>query len=240
MTSTTLYNGRLCNQIFRNIAVSLIAEKNNLYVNYANYNAIIALGIPLFVGTMKYDNEIILNEDNYFEILNSKIVNNLNANDNYFQTKEISNVIYNYLNTHKLSIININPFTNRYNNNNDLFIHIRLDDAAHNNPGINYYLNTIKTINYTNLYIATDQSSHQIIKDLVKEYPDANLINYNEIITIQFGSTCKHIILSHGSFSAIIGYLSFCSNVYYPKYEENKIWYGDMFSINNWYKITNF
>jgi hypothetical protein len=240
MTSTTLHNGRLCNQIFRNIAVSIIAEKNNLYVNYANYNAIISLGIPLFVGTIKYNNEIILNDENYFKILNSKIVNNLNANNNYFQTKEISNLIYNYLNIHKLSIIKKNPFINRYNNNNDLFIHIRLDDAAHNNPGINYYLNTIKTINYTNLYIATDQSSHQIIKDVIDTYSDATIINYNEIITIQFGSTCKHIILSHGSFSAIIGYLSFCSNVYYPKYEENKIWYGDMFSINNWYKITNF
>lgn len=240
MTSTTLYNGRLCNQIFRNIAVSIIAEKNNLHVNYANYNVIIALGIPLFVGTMKYDNEIILNDDNYFEKLNSKIVNNLNANNNYFQTKEISNLIYNYLKIHKCNIIQINPFINRYNNNNDLFIHIRLTDAAHNNPGINYYLNTIKTINYTNLYISTDESSHKIITDIIDAYPDATIINYNEIITIQFGSTCKHIILSHGSFSAIIGYLSFCSNVYYPKYEENKIWYGDMFSINNWYKITNF
>ena len=59
----------------------------------------------------------------------------------------------------------------------------------------------------------------------------------DEIRTFQFGSTCKNIILSHGSFSAIIGYLAFYSNIYYPKYDENKKWYGDMFSINNWIEL---
>jgi hypothetical protein len=36
MTTTTA-NGRLCNQIFRNIAVSLIAEHNDLYVDYLSF-----------------------------------------------------------------------------------------------------------------------------------------------------------------------------------------------------------
>ena len=71
----------------------------------------------------------------------------------------------------------------------------------------------------------------------MKQYPTTLLINSQEIPTIQFASTCKHIILSHGSFSAIIGYLSFFSNIYYPEYEKDKIWYGDMFSIVGWNKI---
>jgi len=50
---------------------------------------------------------------------------------------------------------------------------------------------------------------------------------------------CKNIILSHGSFSAVIGYLGFFSKIYYPEYDLNKIWYGDMFSINNWVMMTN-
>jgi hypothetical protein len=60
----------------------------------------------------------------------------------------------------------------------------------------------------------------------------------DEITTFKFASTCKHIILSHGSFSALIGYLSFFSNIYYPEYEANKIWFGDMFSIDNWIKLS--
>jgi hypothetical protein len=77
-----------------------------------------------------------------------------------------------------------------------------------------------------------------MVKELLSLYPSAKLINFDEINTFQFASTCKNIILSHGSFSAVIGYLSFCSNVYYPEYELNKIWYGDMFSIDNFIKLS--
>ena len=66
----------------------------------------------------------------------------------------------------------------------------------------------------------------------------SKIIDYNEQLTIQFATTCKNIILSHGSFSAIIGYLSFYSTIYYPEYEINKIWFGDMFSIDGWIKCS--
>ena len=111
----------------------------------------------------------------------------------------------------------------------------------HNNPGLDYYLRAIKYIkelnNFDNIYIASDTFTHDIIKKIIEEYPDANLFDYNEIETIQFGSTCKNIILSHGSFSATIGYLSFYSNVYYPKIEKEKRWYGDMVLIKSWTEL---
>jgi hypothetical protein len=44
--------------------------------------------------------------------------------------------------------------------------------------------------------------------------------------------------LSHGTFSAMVGYLSFFSNIYYSEYESDKIWYGDIFSIDGWNKIN--
>jgi hypothetical protein len=118
-----------------------------------------------------------------------------------------------------------------------LFIHIRLTDAARWNPGITYYINAIKNINFENLYISTDDKNHTMIIELLQLYPSAKLIDYDEINTFQFASTCKNIILSHGSFSAVIGYLSFFSSVYYPEYELDKLWYGDMFSINSWNKL---
>ena len=106
------------------------------------------------------------------------------------------------------------------------------------NPRLNYYLKAIENIgNFDNLYISSDEITHQIISSICNKYPKSLiLVNCNEIDTIQFASTCKNIILSHGSFSAIIGYLSYYSNVYYPEYEKNKIWYGDMFSIDGWIK----
>jgi len=236
ITTTTTTNGRLGNQIIRNLSVSLIAKKHNLKVNYCNKDNIEELGIELFSGNNTYNNSQSLNDNNYFSIYNSENLNyNLNPNNNFFQTKEISNFLYNHLYNTKSSIIEKNPFKNRYKNNNDLFIHVRLKDVAYLNPGINYYLNVIKKINCDTIFISTDDPHHSIIKILL-QHPNAKLIQNNEIQTFQFGSTCKHILLSHGSFSAIIGYLSFYSIVYYPEYQENKIWYGDMFSINGWIK----
>jgi hypothetical protein len=241
MTSTTGNKGRLGNQIIRNLSVSLLAEKKNLKVHYYNKDLINSLGIELFSGSNSYNCIRNLTDDNYFTIYNSGELNyNLNPNNNYFQTKQITNFLYNYLHTDKIksNIIRHNSFKERYNKNNDLFIHIRLTDVARFNPGIKYYINAIKNINFDNLYISTDDKNHSIIIELLQLYPSSQLINFDEKTTFQFGSTCKHIILSHGSFSAVIGYLSFFSNIYYPEYELNKMWYGDMFSIDNFIKLS--
>ena len=237
--TTTNHNGRLGNQIIRNLAVSLIAEKYDLHVNYHNEPLIRRLGINLFSGSKSFRDTIPLTDDNYFSIYNGGNLNdNLNPNHNYFQTLPITNLLYAYLHSDKIkaNIVESNPFRARYNANNDLYIHIRLSDAARWNPGINYYMNAIKTIHFDNIYISTDEPSHTIIKKIMDTYPTTKIIEYDEITTFQYASTCKNIILSHGSFSAVIGYLSFFSTVYYPEYEPNKIWYGDMFSINGWIK----
>jgi hypothetical protein len=241
MTSTTEKNGRLGNQIIRNLAVSLIAKKYDMKVSYSSNSLIHNLGIKLFSGKNVYDRTEILNEDNYFSTYNcDELTHNLDPNNSYFQTKEITNFLYDYLNTDEVrtNIINNNPFKNLYKRNNNLFIHIRLDDVARFNPGINYYLNAIKNISFDRIYISTDEQSHDIIKKIMELYPNSELIRRSEIETFQFASTCKHVLLSHGSFSAVIGYLSFFSDVYYPEYEVNKIWYGDMFSINSWIKCS--
>jgi hypothetical protein len=90
---------------------------------------------------------------------------------------------------------------------------------------------------FDKIYIATDDPNHPIIIAIQNKYRETTLIEYGIIQTIQFASTCKYIILSHGSFSAVIGYLSFFSDVYYPEYDDKKRWCGDMFSIGEWNKI---
>lgn len=241
MITTTLGNGRLGNQIIRNLAVSILSQKHNLKVSYVSEDLIKKLGIDLFSGDNAYISIEYLTDDNYFTIYNAESINyNLDPNNFYFQTKEITNFIYNYLHTDaiKTNIIKNNKFSERYNNNNDLFIHIRLTDVKHYNPGIHYYINMIKMTPFDNLYISTDDTKDPMIKTLFHLYRSAKIVNLDEIATFQFASTCKNIVLSHGSFSAVIGYLAFFSNIYYPEYEENKIWYGDMFSINNWFKVS--
>ena len=94
METSTGDFGRLGNQIIRNIAVSFIATKHNLYVNYYNYELIKELGIELFIGDMRYNRATQLTDDNYFLIYNrSQLKKNLDPRESFFQTKPIMDLI---------------------------------------------------------------------------------------------------------------------------------------------------
>jgi hypothetical protein len=227
--------GRLGNQIIRAIAVSMIAEKIDIRVHYSSHYAIQQLGIPLYSGKKTYQTTVELTNENYSTLYETPPLANLDPSELFFQTEMITQKIKAYLNKHQYSIMNKNPFQKRYADNCDAFIHVRLGDVAQYNPGLSYYKKAIEECGpLNNIYISTDESSHPIIQELVK-YRNAILLTYDEIKTLQFGSTCRFIILSHGSFSAIIGYLGFLSTVYYPPHGHR--WYGDMFSIDGWKEI---
>jgi len=106
MSFTTEHNGRLCNQIIRNIAANFIAEKFDLHILYSSQDRINRLGIPLFCGSKKYNNTINVVDSNYFEVLNkSELYSNVNLNEDYFQFKEIMVIICDYLRSKKEYII---------------------------------------------------------------------------------------------------------------------------------------
>ena len=238
MHTKTIAFGRLANQIIRNLCVSIIAEKFNLYVEYSEYSKILSLGINLFVGSKIFDNTIVLNDYNFFDILNQPVLSaNLDGNNSFFQTKEITNFLYDYLNTYKIkcNIINKNPFKERINNNNDCFVHIRLTDASEWSPKLDYFLNSINNITYDNLYIASDDINHEMVK-AIKNEKNCVILQLDDVRTIQFGSTCKTIILSQGTYSAMIGYLGFDSTIIYYR---NNVWHGNIYEINRSKWIKN-
>jgi hypothetical protein len=261
MSTTVNSGGRFGNQFIRNIALSLLAEKHDLlaiysdvYIENTNNKCIvndytdidIKLGVKFFSGKNNYHNVIILDDDNYFNIYNEPTINyNLNLSHHYFQSKEIINLIFSYLNSGnvKKNIMDVNPYNYRYNNNNDIIIHIRLTDVADYNPGAHYYLKAIELVyhdtNNMNIYITTDDKHHSIIQEIIEKYNIIQFVEYDEINTIQFASTCKNVILSHGTFSAVIGYLSFFSNVYYPEFNPLKEWCPSGTVIDTWTKISH-
>jgi hypothetical protein len=131
-------------------------------------------------------------------------------------------------------IIKKNKFLERYKNNNDLFVHVRLDDveemSSHNS--FDYYDSIISKYTFNNGYISSDNLSSEICNNLIKKY-SLEVINLNEEETIMFGSTCNTIVLSGGTFSWLIGFFAFYSkNIIYPI--NNKKWYGDIFIYKNW------
>ena len=178
--------GRFGNHFFRYLAISFIAEKHDLSIIYENEDSVKKLknlGINLFNGINNYNEIISLidvdlvlqgENNNYYSILNTDSFNkNIDPNNLscYCQTKYVSNLIYNYLKKDdiKNSIISMNQFQNRYNNNNDCFIHVRLTDAAIFNPGIDYYTKVLSQISYDNIYLASDDINHVIIKNLIEK-----------------------------------------------------------------------
>jgi hypothetical protein len=56
-----------------------------------------------------------------------------------------------------------------------------------------------------------------------------------EVKTIMFGSTCKNIILSNGTFSWMVGLLGFYSKIYYPKIKNS--WHGNIFVFPEWKQV---
>lgn len=241
MSITLSNNGRLCNQIFRNLSLSLLARKYDLYVEYSNFDDISnKLGIELHVGNKKYNKTEVINDNNYLKYLNTdmEIDYNLNFNHNYFQQGEISNILYNHLKFNKTNIIDKNPYKERYENNNDLFLHIRLTDAKQLNVGIDYYISCINKIEYDNVYIGSDNFNDDLIKEIKNLHKNVIFIDENPIRTIQFGSTCKNIVLSQGTFSAVIGYLSFFSNVHFPNFNWNSWSPKEIFFNKGWNAIN--
>ena len=99
MFKTTDNNGRLCNQIIRNLCMSILAEKNDMFVEYSSKEKIEKLGIKLYSGKNKFDNLLKVTDQNYLDILNQKneLKRNLDLNGNYFQTEEITTLLFNYL-----------------------------------------------------------------------------------------------------------------------------------------------
>lgn len=232
MTSTLGTPGMLCNHIFRNICVSLLAEKFDLAVTYSYADEIQRLGIPLYSGKNTYDNFIILNDENFLYLLLSvdTLQSNLYTPHAFFQTEEISSIIYQYIQFRR-------PL--QIHDTNEVFIHIRLGDTISCNPGFNYYDKVLSSLTFTSGYIGSDSPDHEICRRLVEKYPSLQILTTNAIDTILLGSSKKYIILSHGTYSAIIGYLS-SSIVYYPEYDYSNTQnaHSDkIFCIPSWNKV---
>ena len=218
--------GRLGNQITRNIAASIIAKKHNLKINYQNFDLIEKIGFPLFSGTNVYKKTNLLHDKNYLDILDNDVIDYNIFVVSYCQSKKISYEIHKYLNSDENieHFINNNKHKNRYNSNNDCFIHIRLGDVTKWNPGFKYYDYILSKIEYDNIYIATDNNNHNIIKEIQNKYKNVNIMDNDFVYIFQFASTCRYVILSYGTFSAIIGYISFYSTVYCLKICEKIAW----------------
>jgi len=239
INNSNLHQGRLGNIFFINMFLSFMSQKYNLKCNYKHENKFNTLGIYYFKGHKKYTTNCLVTDDNFLDLFqNTKLEpSNLIIKNAWFQTKDFCCILQKYFEKKRnTAIINKNVFKERYNNNNDVFIHLRLGDVAEKTKlKKDYYEKILMNMKYDKGYISSDNTHDSFFKELVYKY-DLDIVDYDEIKTIMFASTCNNIILSGGTYSWLIGFLAFYSNkIYYPEIK-NK-WYGDIFSFTNWIKI---
>jgi len=241
INNTNDHRARFGNLFFLNMCLHLFSLKYNLMSSYKYEKEFNKLGIYFYKGSKSYNKNMLLTDTNFENLLESDISpKNIIINNNvWFHTNRFCKIIKEYFSKNNIfeTVKDHNKYNSRYNNNNDLFIHVRLGDVTDKTNSLtSYFINIIKYIKFNNGYISSDSINHELCKNLIKNY-NLTIVNMSEVETIMFGSTCKNIILSGGSFSWLIGFLANKkSNIYYPELKLKDRWYGDIFSFSNWNK----
>ena len=219
-------SGRLGNILFRDFVCSYISKQTGLKYYYKNYTFLKSMGIRLHKGTKTYNTNLRLTNTNVDAIFDKTPECNIEIGGEW-QTPIVAKYI-------RSVIVENNKVIK--DNNNNLFVHVRLDgifDTGHAET-FEYYDKAIQGIKFDTGFISSDSINHEICTKLIDKY-NLKVYNSNEINTIKFGSSCKNIVLSKGTFSWWIGVFSFDSNVYYPVMR--KIWHGSIFIFPDWFEI---
>jgi hypothetical protein len=242
VNNTNDHRARFGNLFFLNMCLHLFSQKYDLKSSYKYEKQFNQLGIYFHKGTKIYNKNYLLTDYNFENVLESDASpkNIIIDNNVWFHTNRFCKIMEEFLKKNNLfsQIRNHNRFKERYNRNNDLFMHIRLGDVSEKTlKNANYYINTLKQIKFDKGYIASDSIHDKLCQYLIQKY-NLTIIDKSEVETIMFGCTCKNIILSGGTFSWLIGFLALVdSNVYYPEVDLKNRWYGDIFSFSNWINI---
>ena len=227
--------GRFCNHVIRNLYASFVAEASDLAMTYSYATEIECLGLPLFkTGTHTHLQTLIIRDEDFCNHLDKKLEANIFVDWLSAQNHEFSLRLYNYFRSPTImeSVRNANIYKARYSNNNDVFVHVRLDDAAAWNPGYAYYDAALQRCGAKSGFISSDSPDHPFVTGLSTKY-NLSIVKKDEVETIMLAATCKYIVLSHGTFSWLMGALAFDAQGYIPP-KKHAIWCGNIFDMPGW------
>jgi len=223
--------GRLGNAMFRNCAASILSKKFDIKVEkYLNNDELRILRPKFYTeGVKAYDTQIEVRYRNFERILRKR---KIHYGLNLICPCQSSTFVLNYKNE---ILSQFNPRYNRQHKD-DLFVHVRLGDCLPNNraPSLAYYVQAIEQTKFEKGYISSDTPSHEIVTYLINKFNLTLYVN-KPAETINFAKNFGNLVLSGGTFSWWMGFLSKAGSIFYPK--GGPLWYGDIFVFDEWTPI---
>jgi len=219
------YSGRLGNNLFQYVAAYIFAKKFNLKISSVivenNFD------LPSLSGDVTGGNIIDVDDNNFMTLLESESLTPYHYRFvGYYQNREF---ILKYRNEIK-SLFKLN-FTNFPKD--EVFVAYRIGDINGERQmlPIEYYQEALRNINVKSGYITSDTLYHPNVVQLANEF-NLKIYNKSPLETIDFAKNFNNLVLSEGSFSWWMGFLSSAENIYYN--ERPRFWHGDMFVIPEW------
>jgi hypothetical protein len=253
------YRGRLGNRMIQFAAGHILATKTGLtlsssivfkYKNTDSYrttfdqnkttsiNFLDIFKIKLPTG-QSYPNAIKLDDINYYQHLNNPLENTGYKLNGFFQDGRL-------LCAHRDDILKLYQYTKKPTidiSKDDAFFACRFGDCLKNGRtycSIEYIEEELKINrhNYRNIYVTSDSLNYPPLVKLMDEY-NINLYNNDPLKTILFAKNFNNLILSAGSFSYWMAYLSEATNItVYKNTEQDPLQKQNAWSYNKNVKFS--
>ena len=219
------YNGRTGNQLFQYVAAYIFAKKFNLKIS----SSIVENNFDLpsldngEIGKIVMD----VDDSNFMILLESESLEL--AHYRFTGFYQIKDFILKYKNEIK-SLFKLN-YQNR--NSDEVFVSYRIGDlnGLRLMLPFEYYQDALSKLNFNKGSITSDSPDHPNVTNLMKEF-NLEIYDASPLDTINFAKNFNNLVLSEGSFSWWIGFLSKAENIYYN--ERPRFWHGDIFVLPEW------
>jgi len=229
------HHGRLGNSLIQYAAAYVLAKKTGLKLDVPNKRRCGAdLGLVFKINPLSgesFNDFIQLNDKNYFKHLKNPTPNKGYFLKGFFQHERL---LFDYreeiLNLYQLPESDFTP------NKNDAFVACRLGDCLTSKRTyctMDYIDHQLKVSrdSYDKVYITSDTINHPPLVDLIEKY-DLTIYQNEPLSTILFACRFDNLILSAGSFSYWMAYLSEATNITVYKYRWDPLQQQNAWSYN--------
>jgi hypothetical protein len=219
------YSGRLGNNLFQYVAAYIFAKK----FGYKIVSSVVEnlFNLPTLNNGLSYDNLIYVNDINFMELLERDRLEPAHYRfDGYYQNRD-------FILKYKSEIKSLFNLTFTDVQKDQVFVAYRIGDINGERQmlPIEYYQDALKKLNAKDGFITSDTPDHPNVIKLINEF-NLKLYNDSPLETIDFAKNFNNLILSEGSFSWWIEFLSKAENIYYN--ERPRFWHGDIFVLPKW------